>query len=69
MTENDEILEKQFVILVNAEEQHSLWPRHKDVPAGWSIAYGPDSKTACLQYVERAWPDITPLSVRRKQVG
>ncbi|WP_214106910.1 MbtH family protein [Acrocarpospora catenulata] len=54
-----------FRILVNDEEQHSLWPVSFPVPEGWTAAFGPDSRTACLDYVERHWTDIRPASVRR----
>ncbi|WP_420063548.1 MbtH family protein [Micromonospora chokoriensis] len=54
-----------FLVLVNDEEQHSLWPSSLDVPAGWRVAHGPESRQACLDHVEQHWTDITPLSVRQ----
>jgi MbtH protein len=54
-----------FLVLVNDEEQHSLWPSSLDVPAGWRVAFGPESRQACLDHVEQHWTDITPLSVRQ----
>lgn len=53
-----------FLVLTNAEEQHSLWPAHLDVPAGWDTAHGPDGREACLAYVEKNWTDLRPLSAR-----
>ncbi|WP_086840118.1 MbtH family protein [Amycolatopsis kentuckyensis] len=53
-----------WLVLVNEEEQHSLWPGFVAVPSGWRIAHGPDARDSCLTYVERAWPDIRPRSVR-----
>lgn len=53
-----------WLVLVNEEEQHSLWPGFADVPSGWRIAHGPDNRDACMSYVEQAWPDIRPRSVR-----
>ena len=41
-----------FYVLVNAEEQHSLWPASTDVPTGWRVAFGQDSRANCLAYVE-----------------
>lgn len=55
-----------FLVLVNDEEQHSLWPVFADVPAGWRVAHGPTDRTACLEYVERNWPDIRPRSLRER---
>ena len=55
-----------FFVLVNSEKQHSLWPDFADVPAGWRVVYGKAGRTACLDYVERNWPDIRPKSLREK---
>ncbi|ROO86323.1 MbtH protein [Actinocorallia herbida] len=52
-----------FLVLVNAEGQHSLWPVFADVPAGWTTAHGPDSRQACLDHVERTWTDMRPASL------
>lgn len=54
-----------YVVLVNDEEQYSLWPASFVVPAGWNQVYGADRRPACLQFVERAWTDLRPKSVRR----
>ncbi|BBZ67881.1 protein mbtH [Mycolicibacterium insubricum] len=53
-----------FYVLVNDEEQHSLWPSFAEVPAGWTIAVGPAPRTDCLAYVEANWADIRPRSLR-----
>jgi uncharacterized protein YbdZ (MbtH family) len=58
-----------FVVLVNHEEQHSLWPVFAEVPAGWQIVFGEANRTACLEYVERNWPDIRPKGLRERLVG
>lgn len=54
--------EEQYRVLVNAEEQHSLWPVFTAVPGGWTAVFGPASRTDCLDYVARNWTDITPKS-------
>jgi len=56
--------EGRFLVLVNDEEQHSLWPASRAVPAGWRIAHAEDSRQACLDYVENHWSDLRPLSLR-----
>jgi uncharacterized protein YbdZ (MbtH family) len=55
-----------FLVLVNDEEQHSLWPHALAVPAGWRVVYGPDTRPACLDYVEKNWTDLRPLSARQE---
>ncbi|WP_372666086.1 MbtH family protein [Amycolatopsis kentuckyensis] len=52
-----------FLVLVNAENQHSLWPSTVDVPAGWTKVHGEDTRAACLEYVEQHWTDLRPASL------
>ncbi|MER5730204.1 MbtH family protein [Streptomyces sp. NPDC002138] len=54
-----------YLVLVNEEDQHSLWPDSLTVPAGWSVARAGDSREACLEYVERTWTDMRPKASRR----
>ena len=58
-----------FLVLVNDEEQHSLWPTFADVPAGWRVAYGEADRAACLDYIEQNWTDIRPKSLRDRLTG
>ncbi|MTH96465.1 MbtH family protein [Roseibium sp. RKSG952] len=55
-----------FMVLVNQEDQHSLWPVFNDIPDGWKQVGPVGSKKICLEHVEQAWPDITPLSGRKQ---
>ncbi|WP_266159516.1 MbtH family protein [Dyella silvatica] len=52
-----------FLVLVNDENQHSLWPEFAEVPAGWKTVHGPDQRQACLDYVEQHWTDMRPASL------
>ncbi|WP_435975658.1 MbtH family protein [Streptomyces sp. Qhu_M48] len=52
-----------FLVLVNDEGQHSLWPRFAGVPAGWTRTFGPDSRAACLRHIEETWTDMRPRSL------
>ena len=54
----------RFFVLVNNEEQHSLWPTFADIPPGWRVVFGEADRTACLQYIEESWPDIRAKSLR-----
>ena len=57
-------------VLINDEEQHSLWPTFADVPAGWRVVFGEADRASCLAYIEREWTDIRPKSLRdRLSVG
>jgi MbtH protein len=53
-----------FYVVVNDEEQHSLWPVFAAVPAGWRMVFGEDSRANCLAYVEEHWTDLRPRSLR-----
>jgi MbtH protein len=54
----------RFCVVVNDEDQHSLWPVFAEVPAGWRVVFGEASKAECLEYVERNWTDLRPRSLR-----
>lgn len=56
--------EGRFYVVVNEEQQHSLWPSFSEVPAGWSIVFGEDGRDKCLAYVEEHWTDLRPKSLR-----
>lgn len=53
-----------FYVLVNDEEQHSIWPTFAEVPAGWRIAFGPAGRADSVAYVEENWTDMRPRSLR-----
>jgi MbtH protein len=53
----------KFLVLVNEERQHSLWPVFADVPDGWTIVYGEEDRENCLAYIEESWTDMRPKSL------
>jgi MbtH protein len=60
---------KTYVVLINGEEQYSIWPSRKEIPNGWSETGKSGSKEECLSYIEAVWVDMRPLSLRRKLQG
>ncbi|MQY12849.1 Protein MbtH [Streptomyces sp. RB5] len=55
----------RYRVVVNDEQQYSLWPAGKEVPGGWR-AVGPEGdRAACLTYIAEHWRDMRPLSARR----
>jgi MbtH protein len=52
-----------FRVLINDEGQYSLWPDFAAIPAGWNSVAGPDSRQACLDYIESQWLDMRPRSL------
>ena len=53
-----------FHVVVNHEEQYSIWPADRDLPAGWTAEGTSGSKADCLAYIDRTWNDLRPLSLR-----
>ncbi|MGI5121446.1 MbtH family protein [Marinactinospora thermotolerans] len=53
-----------FLVLVNDEEQHSLWPEFAEVPEGWTVVHGPVPRDEALAYVNTHWTDLRPKSLR-----
>ncbi len=53
----------RFLVLVNQEGQHSLWPSFAEVPGGWTVAFEENTRDACLEYVETNWTDLRPRSL------
>ena len=56
-----------YTVVVNDEEQHSIWSVGRELPAGWREIGVSGSRQECLDRIEQLWPDIRPLSVRRRQ--
>ncbi len=56
--------EARFRVLVNAEEQYSIWPADLQVPGGWTDTGVTASKYDCEKYLEQNWTDLRPKSLR-----
>ncbi|MEU4823072.1 MbtH family protein [Actinomadura citrea] len=63
MTNPFEDPEGTYLVLVNDEGQHSLWPSFAEVPAGWTVAKDEDTRQACLDFVDENWTDMRPKSL------
>ncbi len=55
-----------YRVVVNHEEQYSIWPADRANPAGWRDGGKSGAKAECLSYIEEVWTDMRPLSLRRK---
>lgn len=63
MTEDESIL---YRVVRNHEEQHSIWLADRDIPKGWHDIGMSGPRQACLEHIDAVWPDIRPLSLRRR---
>jgi MbtH protein len=56
------------MVVVNDEEQYSLWPEGRQLPPGWREAGKSGSRSECLEHIRTVWTDMRPASVRRAQM-
>jgi MbtH protein len=55
-----------YKVVVNHEEQYSIWPADRENPLGWNDAGKSGTKQECLEYIKEVWTDMRPLSLRKK---
>lgn len=66
MTRDDHENGTVYRVVINHEEQYSIWPAHLENPLGWFDTGKIGLKPECLEYVKEVWTDMRPLSLRRK---
>lgn len=54
-----------YKVVINHEEQYSIWPADREDPPGWRTAGKTGTKEECLQYIKEVWTDMRPLSLRK----
>ncbi|WP_323118652.1 MbtH family protein [Burkholderia alba] len=54
-----------FVVVINDEEQYSIWPDYKAIPAGWRAAGKFGKRDECLKWIDEVWTDMRPASLRK----
>ena len=59
-------MNEQFVVVKNQEDQFSIWPLHKAIPAGWQAAGKQGNKEECLAFINAEWTDMRPRSLREQ---
>jgi MbtH protein len=58
-----------YRVVVNHEEQYSIWPVERDIPAGWRDAGKAGPKDQCLAFINEHWTDMRPLSLRKQMAA
>lgn len=66
MTKDDKEDGTTYKVVVNQEEQYSVWSAEKKNPLGWTDTGKVGSKTECLAYIKTVWTDMRPLTLRKK---
>ncbi|GAA2262898.1 MbtH family protein [Actinomadura luteofluorescens] len=64
MFEDDD--ERIYRVVINHEEQYSIWPEDREIPEGWRAEGTRGTKPECLAHIDQAWTDMRPLSLRRQ---
>jgi MbtH protein len=59
----------QFRVVVNDEEQYSIWPADREPPAGWDAMGRTGTKAECLAYIDQTWTDMRPRSLREQMAA
>ena len=63
---NDEEDTRTYLVVMNHEEQYSIWLKDKQIPLGWHAVGMEGVKSDCLAYIDKVWADMRPLSLRKK---
>ena len=61
--------ERIYAVVVNYEEQYSIWPDNRELPLGWRREGKVGSKSECLKHIEEIWTDMRPASLRKQMGG
>ncbi len=59
----------RFVVVLNHEEQYSIWPADREIPQGWRPDGSSGTREECLAHIEKVWTDMRPLSLRKRMEG
>lgn len=59
----------EYLVVVNGEDQYSLWFADREIPAGWTAEGTRGTKKTCLNHIEEVWTDMRPRSLRRRMMG
>ena len=54
----------EYLVLINDEQQYSLWPAFRDIPAGWRATGPKGTRRECLDWIDKNWTDMRPKSLR-----
>jgi len=58
--------DQRFLVVINHEEQYSIWPTEREIPLGWSAVGFAGTKVECLDHISQVWTDMRPKSLRER---
>lgn len=56
--------QRRYRVVVNEEEQYSIWPAGRDLPGGWRAESFEGSEEDCITHIDQVWTDLRPRSIR-----
>jgi MbtH protein len=62
--EDDDTDSRRYVVVINDEEQYSIWIEGRELPAGWHAEGLAGRKSECLAHIDNVWSDMRPASLR-----
>jgi MbtH protein len=66
MDRNEEDTTTEYSVVVNREQQYSIWRADREIPKGWSSVGKNGNKADCLAHIRQIWTDMRPLSLRNR---
>ncbi|HXU65195.1 MAG TPA: MbtH family NRPS accessory protein [Polyangia bacterium] len=69
MSDAESAADETYKVVVNDEEQYSIWWDDREAPAGWRAAGKTGTKEECLAYIREVWTDMRPLSLRKRMAA
>ncbi|MEU1485158.1 MbtH family NRPS accessory protein [Streptomyces sp. NPDC005752] len=66
---DEQLDDDRYVVVINSEEQYSVWPSGRELPGGWRDAGKQGSKETCLAHIDEVWTDMRPLTLRLATAG
>ena len=69
MSETNDDGDTLYTVVMNHEEQYSIWPAGRPLPAGWQAVGMTGTRAACLEHIKAIWTDMRPLSARQKDAA
>lgn len=61
--------DREYIVVYNDEEQYSIWPTERAIPAGWHDAGVRGPRSTCLEYIDEVWTDMRPKSLRDRMTA
>ena len=65
MSDTEQEDDRKYRVVVNDEEQYSIWPLDREPPSGWRDGGTSGTKEQCLEFISQVWTDMRPLSLRK----